>query len=235
MANFYLYIQILLFYFAFAAGLFYLAGRRNEWAVKRALWKKYIVYFFLVFLVMFVFYAGPLPTLGFFIILQAVAVMEWWLTSRQLRLSVQLISGGFLSIVLVTPYFSFPLQEEFLSFYFFVIIFDGFSQAFGQWLKGPKMIHSVSPNKTWSGFIGGWMMVVVARYFLVDFGLEIGEITLYSFVALIGDLLASGFKRVAQIKDFPTSIPGHGGVLDRFDSFFFVIFVMTLFKCLSYV
>jgi phosphatidate cytidylyltransferase len=235
MANFYLYIQILFFYFAVAAGLFYLAGRKSERVVRNALWKKFIVYFFLVFLVMFVFHSGPQLTLGLVSLLQVVAVVEWWLSSRKLRLSVQLFSGVILFIIFCTPYFNVPSQEEFLSFYFFVIIFDGFSQAFGQWLKGPKIFPSVSPNKTWSGFLGGWMMVVVARYFLVDFGLDLGEIVFFSFVALTGDLLASGFKRVAQIKDYPTSIPGHGGVLDRFDSFFFLIFVLSFLKCLSYV
>lgn len=235
MANFFLYIQILFFYFLIAGLLFYIASRKKDLAFRKALWKKFGVYFLLVFVVMFLFFVGGIYTISLLLILQFFAIREWWLSKNGLSFFAMWSSGGVLLAVLITPYIQYPSGDELLAYYFFVVIFDGFSQAFGQWLKGPKILPSVSPNKTWSGFLGGCVMLLLARYFLVDFGLHTIEIVILSFVALAGDLLASGFKRIAQIKDYPMLIPGHGGVLDRFDSFFFVLFFTTIIKCCAYV
>ena len=115
----------------------------------------------------------------------------------------------------------------------------------GRALKGPKLIPSISPGKTVSGAIGGVVFTVIATYILVHWLLRpyaqlafspLGLVTfavVISVVAQIGDLVESLFKRSAGVKDSGKLLPGHGGVLDRLDSLFFVLPVAyVLYKAL---
>ena len=105
----------------------------------------------------------------------------------------------------------------------------------GRMLGGPKLIPSVSPAKTVSGAIGAVVATVGACAAFVHFllkpqaqlafsptGLIIFAVCI-SVTAQIGDLTESLLKREAGVKDSGTLIPGHGGVLDRLDSLFFVL------------
>ncbi len=96
----------------------------------------------------------------------------------------------------------------------------------GKYFGGPKLAPRISPGKTWSGVAGGLVATVVITTLivlwipdspfspltagLVAFGLAI--------ISIGGDLLISLFKRHRQLKDTSDLLPGHGGVLDRFDS-----------------
>jgi len=93
-----------------------------------------------------------------------------------------------------------------------------------------KLFPSVSPKKTWAGFWGGLAFAVLAGFILIWTGLW----TYPTFHAIIlsivmniagvyGDLFESQWKRVCDIKDSGNIIPGHGGMLDRFDSALFAI------------
>jgi len=82
----------------------------------------------------------------------------------------------------------------------------------------------VSPNKTWEGFWGGFISTLTA---VLVFAFLLPEVTILqllimgciiTFASISGDLLFSWIKRKLAIKDFSSVIPGHGGVLDRFDS-----------------
>ena len=79
-----------------------------------------------------------------------------------------------------------------------------------------KAAPVLSPKKTWEGCVGG---VIGAALLAVLYGL-IGSCA--SIISQIGDLAASALKRNNEIKDYGKLIPGHGGVLDRFDSILFV-------------
>jgi phosphatidate cytidylyltransferase len=98
-------------------------------------------------------------------------------------------------------------------------------RAFGR----HKLFPRVSPNKTWEGAIAGFLAAVLAfvlfRQFLLPYlslrdALVCGGII--GIFGQIGDLVESLLKRDAGVKDSSTLIPGHGGVLDRFDSLLFV-------------
>ena len=114
-----------------------------------------------------------------------------------------------------------------------------------------KMAPKTSPNKTWVGFVGGlfggvlgalivvWIISadsVAAEYLIEKFGdavmvqLSFAVIGLISaFVTASGDLYASHIKRKTGIKDFSNILPGHGGVLDRFDGIIFnVPFILLI-------
>jgi phosphatidate cytidylyltransferase len=109
-----------------------------------------------------------------------------------------------------------------------------FGMLFGQ--KGKhKLFPSVSPKKTWEGFVGGLLIALAAGYVLwttglLPFGL-IHVLTMSLLIAVFGvfgDLVESMLKRSVGVKDSGRIMPGHGGLLDRFDAALFALPV-TLF------
>ena len=116
---------------------------------------------------------------------------------------------------------------------------------FGKFFKGPKLIK-ISPNKTYVGVFGGFLLAVAAGLIYDNFYysniiiyLEIFDnysiemkllifILIISLVSQIGDLIISYFKRLAKVKDTGKIIPGHGGILDRIDGLIFAIPVSYL-------
>ncbi len=104
----------------------------------------------------------------------------------------------------------------------------------GRTFGGPKLAPSISPNKTWSGFVGGIAgagLVGAVAAKLADRG-DIWELILLSaFIAIwaeLGDLAESALKRGFQVKDTGSLIPGHGGMLDRMDSLLFAAPIAAL-------
>lgn len=91
----------------------------------------------------------------------------------------------------------------------------------GKSIGGPKLWPRVSPNKTWSGTIAGWIGAALVGFF---FGSDIGvgmtlviPSVLLAMAAQAGDIAESAIKRSTGVKDSSNLIPGHGGLLDRFD------------------
>jgi phosphatidate cytidylyltransferase len=119
--------------------------------------------------------------------------------------------------------FFFGIPADYVAFYSCIVIFDGFSQLSGQLFGKHKLAPRISPGKTVEGFAGGTIAAVVTANYLLMSGLLVGILAGVSIalLALMGDLLASKFKRVFGVKDFSNVLPGHGGILDRFDSFIF--------------
>ena len=105
---------------------------------------------------------------------------------------------------------------------------------------GKTHFSSISPKKTVEGSIGGLVASILVStigwYFLGNpqyspwLGLVMGIII--GIFAQIGDLLVSLIKRYFRVKDASDLIPGHGGILDRFDSVFFTVPVLSLFSYL---
>jgi phosphatidate cytidylyltransferase len=109
--------------------------------------------------------------------------------------------------------------------------------AVGSTLKGPKLWPRFSPNKTWSGFIGGLAAATgagVSMAALPAFQLNIwaaGFIGLAVGLATMGgDLWESALKRRFGVKDSGDLIPGHGGLLDRVDGLMFAVVVMAALR-----
>ena len=92
----------------------------------------------------------------------------------------------------------------------------------GRALGGPKLWPRVSPKKTWSGTLAGWAVAVaIALAFLVPLGAGWGLMLLSLAVCIAGqagDIAESALKRRVGVKDSSQLIPGHGGVMDRFDA-----------------
>ncbi len=112
--------------------------------------------------------------------------------------------------------------------------------AFGRLFGKKKLIPSVSPGKTVAGAVGGLALTVVicllyVRFILMPYaqlGLTLQGAILFGIVVSIaaqtGDLAESLLKREAGVKDSSRILPGHGGILDRFDSLLFVMPVSFL-------
>jgi phosphatidate cytidylyltransferase len=111
---------------------------------------------------------------------------------------------------------------------------DTAAMAAGTLVGGPKLAPVLSPRKTWAGAIGGVVGAVVAALAYgalvlarVPMGLTMWQLVVAAIViavvAQFGDVAESLFKREAGVKDSSTLIPGHGGVLDRLDSLYFVL------------
>jgi len=129
-----------------------------------------------------------------------------------------------------------PLAYVFLTLFPLVItwVCDTVAMAVGTAVGGPRLAPILSPKKTHAGAVGGTLGGVIAALALGKFVLNRqgwsfspGQLLLFglavSIVGQIGDVAESLFKREAGLKDSSTLIPGHGGVLDRLDSLYFVI------------
>jgi len=114
--------------------------------------------------------------------------------------------------------------------------------AVGSTLKGPKLWPRFSPNKTWSGFVGGLAAAMAAGalmaalpYFQLSLwaaafvGLAVGLAT------MAGDLWESALKRRFGVKDSGDLIPGHGGLLDRVDGLMFAVVVMAIARLANHL
>ena len=144
-------------------------------------------------------------------------------------------------VVYIPFLFSFITLTRLLQngIYYIWIIFigscatDTFAYFVWMFLGKNKLLPNVSPKKTIEGSIGGIVgtVVVMILYgkYLVDIGVvnvplihfvALGFVT--SVVAQIGDLFASTIKRFVGVKDYGSVLPGHGGILDRFDSIMFI-------------
>jgi len=97
---------------------------------------------------------------------------------------------------------------------------------FGKTFKGKK-ITKISPKKTYSGMIGSYIISFIVTYFLFKNYLNVTDLILFILIistsSQIGDLLISFLKRNANIKDTGNILPGHGGLLDRFDGLILAI------------
>jgi CDP-diglyceride synthetase len=99
-----------------------------------------------------------------------------------------------------------------------------------------KLAPKISPKKTVEGFVGGWFagaLAVIALHYAFDLGFALQHVVALGvalpLAATVGDLLESAIKRMEQVKDASELIPGHGGVLDRFDSLLFTFPLVYLF------
>jgi len=121
---------------------------------------------------------------------------------------------------------------------FFVWAADTGAYFAGKNLGKHKLAPRISPGKTWEGWAGGALLTLVtgwaAGYFLPDIPLS-HRLVAAGVVAIfgpLGDLAESMLKRSAGVKDSGTFLPGHGGLLDRFDAFLLVLPVLALLQVL---
>lgn len=139
--------------------------------------------------------------------------------------------------------------KAFLFVYTIVLLTDSFAYLFGKAYGKNKLCPDISPNKTkegaLAGLIGGAIFGVIGAYVyqivpnfdnaLIIIPIVFGISLIISCMVQMGDLVESKFKRTYEVKDFGNLLPGHGGILDRFDSllysgtmFYIIIIFMEL-------
>lgn len=124
-----------------------------------------------------------------------------------------------------------PIQRMALLVFVMLWLNDSGAYIVGSTMGRHKMCPSISPKKTWEGFIGGVAITLVGTIALWKFGKEFFNMEQYDLgiwlllgtstciFGTLGDLLESKIKRSYGVKDSGNWIPGHGGLLDRIDSF----------------
>ena len=120
---------------------------------------------------------------------------------------------------------------------FFLIILISFvndtsAYIFGNIIKGPLIIPSISPKKTWSGTSISFLISLITLYF---FGYNISFSILISALLFFGDIYFSFIKRRYHLNDFSNFLASHGGLLDRIDSMFFILIIFKFSIIFNYV
>ncbi len=161
----------------------------------------------------------------------------------------KVISSWFFSLYATVGFTSLVLLADIRGGTWHVVFFafiaawvtDSCALIFGMLFGKHKLLPSVSPKKTVEGAVGGVVCCIIAfclyAWLLDEFlDYQIGSYLLIALcglvcgiVAVIGDLLFSAVKRAVAIKDFGNLMPGHGGVLDRFDSLVSIAIVLLMF------
>lgn len=171
----------------------------------------------------------------FIIICLFISILEW----NKMINKVFFKYFGFIFLIFsFYSVFKLKYDLEYKNFYLLLgisicIATDLGGYIFGKIFKGPKLT-SISPNKTYSGFIGAIILSLITSLFFYkyDYLLNISlqskinyfiVVVLISIVSQLGDLTISFFKRMMKINDTGNIIPGHGGLLDRIDGMIFSI------------
>ena len=164
----------------------------------------------------------------------------------------------FVCMLFINHYFDFAFvtttikYPNLLILFFVVLLFaitmitDSMALVVGTTFKGPKLCPTISPNKTISGAVGGFVFGTlggVLVYYLFSLNIYINEMfmttdivwwkilivsMIASIICQIGDIIASKLKRSARVKDYGTIFPGHGGVMDRVDGLIFSALVILI-------
>lgn len=123
-------------------------------------------------------------------------------------------------------------------FLFLLIVWatDSGAYIFGRKLGRYKLWPAISPNKTWEGSICGTLLALVVAAIYLHFFPQLYSLPIMMLIALIfsiigqlGDLIESAYKRYYGVKDSGKILPGHGGILDRFDSLLVVLPLLHFF------
>jgi len=212
--------------------------------IGKELQKRILSSIILIPIAIFFIIQGSIFFIFFLSVLFLATSYEW---AKMCKSKYLIIFFGIMFLT-ISFYLAYYIRENIgLIFFLFIILICIFTDiggyVFGKIFKGPKLTK-ISPNKTYSGVIGGFLLSLAAGLFFLHYTntdfLENDStkillgILFISLISQIGDLIISYFKRLAKIKDTGKILPGHGGLLDRIDGIIFVVPVSyLLFNYLS--
>ena len=223
--------------------VFHVLEKKNHHPVKVAGYGFILIYYALLF-----FVKDPLSHLGMVLALFSVLVFvvvvfndHVNIVDGSLTVALSIYTGVFFSFLILLVN-----AEHGLYFVYSVFIIswlcDTLAYYTGRLFGKHKLIERVSPKKTVEGALGGLVGGALGAFVLGYFIQDITAIAPWHFVIMgffgamfgqVGDLFASSVKRYTEEKDYPKLIPGHGGVLDRFDSILFVS--LFVFAYMTYI
>ena len=195
--------------------------------MSQELTKRILSSIILIPITLFFIIKGSFLFILFLLICLSVTSYEWHMMSK--KKNYRILGFVFLFLSFYTIY-RLRIDNDYLFILLITLICvstDIGGYVFGKIFKGPKLTK-FSPNKTYAGMIGGYLLSIISTIFFNNFYFtkEI-QINFFIFVILIsitsqlGDIVVSYFKRLSKIKDTGKIIPGHGGLLDRADGMIF--------------
>lgn len=222
-----IYIVILAYFLLGAIG-FYFINRKKDKKSARKNRRKIFTYFLIVNVLFFsiIWHSVAFQTVSVIILLMgAIELIKLFVQSGYRKKGFFMLSFLVFLVMGAGFYFFSTLEQGLVLFTFLITaVFDSFSQISGQLAGNHRILPNVSPGKTWEGTTGG-IIVAIASAFLLNSLIDLNNwhtlfltfgIILFAFT---GDAVTSLYKRTYQVKDFAKVLPGHGGFLDRFDSF----------------
>ena len=181
----------------------------------------------LIPITLFFIIKGSYLFIFFLMICLSLITYEWYMMSKKKPYSV--FGYIFLFFSFYTIY-KLRIDNDYWFLLFVTILCvstDIGGYVFGKIFKGPKLTK-FSPNKTYAGMIGGYLLSIISSIILINFYSSEEPIIkwliftiLISTISQLGDIIISYFKRLSKIKDTGKIIPGHGGLLDRVDGMIF--------------
>ncbi len=201
----------------------FISNKKTDQKTNKERWLKYTTYIIIVGLIIVSILNNFFPRLSSFIVFVCLIEIKKNIKSYNTPNLILIFVYSFLIFLYLS--FSYYVPNIILLYiYIQVAVFDGFSQISGQLFGKNQLVSKISQNKTVEGLIGGILMCIIASilikeliYISIIKAIILGIIT--CFFSLSGDILASYFKRLNNIKDFSNYLPGQGGFLDRFDSY----------------
>ena len=200
--------------------------------IKNELTKRVISSLILIPVVLFIIIEGSILFNLFISICFVITAYEWLQMSK---LNIQKIFGLF--FIIISFYTIYKIRNDFNQDYFRILLItiicistDTGGYICGKLLKGPKLTK-FSPNKTYAGVIGSFLLSIIITILFFELSLKIHNfrfteetfifVLVVSLVSQMGDIIISYFKRLFKVKDTGNIIPGHGGILDRIDGMIF--------------
>lgn len=218
---------IILSYFLIGGIGFHIIDKKKGSVVADQNRMKFLVYFLIINILylsiayvpmMFRFLSALIVAAGFFELIKLFR--ESGYSKKIVFVSAFLLFG----ILSTGFYFFAKLNKELVLFSFLILsIFDSFSQISGQLWGRRKILPNVSPNKTLEGLAGGAIVAFISTFLLLELASRPLHLALLLSAGIVicafaGDAAASAYKRKYGVKNYSEIIPGHGGILDRFDS-----------------
>ena len=181
--------------------------------------------------------SGSFYLIFFTIICFLVSIYEW---NKMVKKKKFKFLGSLFLIISFYTFYEISVGYFWIYVLLVCVSTDIGGYIFGKLFKGPKLTK-ISPNKTYSGMIGGYVLsLLTLKLFLNiydnNLNVEWFIVTiLISSVSQIGDIIISYFKRLSKLKNTGKIIPGHGGLLDRIDGMIFAFPIFYLIKLTNYL
>ena len=181
--------------------------------------------------------SGSFYLIFFTIICFLVSIYEW---NKMVKKKKFKFLGSLFLIISFYTFYEISVGYFWIYVLLVCVSTDIGGYIFGKLFKGPKLIK-ISPNKTYSGMIGGYFLsLLTLKLFLNIYDNNVNVewfivTILISSVSQIGDIIISYFKRLSKLKNTGKIIPGHGGLLDRIDGMIFAFPIFYLIKLTNYL
>ena len=212
-------------YFIIGVVATFLANKEQEKEVQKQRWIKILTYFIIVHFILLLLLFIPELFIYFISFIVLIGAYEIIKVGKQKGRTTALITAVLLYIIISIGFLLICMAvhpDALIDLFVIVFVFDGFSQLTGQLFGKRKLMPRVSPGKTLEGFGGGLVAALLTAIIFIKPSPPVAGLlvitTIICLSALAGDLMASFYKRIMGVKDFSNLIPGHCGVLDRFDS-----------------